>query len=455
MQTAARSRSSASAKRQRPDQGGRGLAFLPGQAQRRAIGDNGRMEASSSRLSPLRDAEVISLVAIAHATSHFFHLILPPLFPWLMPAFSLSFTEVGALVTVFFVVSGIGQALAGFAVDRLGARRVLPAGIFLLGLGAVVLGTAQGWGTLALAAAVAGLGNSVFHPADFSLLNHRVTPPRLSHAFSVHGLSGYVGWALAPAFMVGIADLTGWRGAAFAAATVAAAVLGLLYVRRSALDDMARGAIGEGPQVIDRNAAPTVSFLRSRAVWMCFGFFLTATMAFGALQNFSPTVLERLYHMSLPVATSALSAYLAGGAAGTLAGGFLAAGRADADRIIAAALLAAAGVAVLIAVAVVPSWAVVGLMALMGFLTGVVAPSRDLLVRRAAMAGLGKRAFGRVYGVVYSGLDVGLAAAPLVFGPLMDAGRYPEVLVGVAVLQGLAIFTAIRVAARSRTLATA
>lgn len=206
---------------------------------------------------------------------------------------------------------------------------------------------------------------------------------------------------------------------------------------------------------VERKPAPALAFLRSRTVWMCFGFFLTAAMAFGALQNFAPALLERLYGISLTLATSALSAYLAGGAAGIVAGGFIAAGREDQDRIIGAALLAAAGVAVLMATAAVPGWSVVGLMALMGFLTGVVAPSRDLLVRRAAMTGLGKHAFGRVYGVVYSGLDVGLAAAPLAFGPLMDAGRYPQVLIGVAVLQGLAILTAIRVGARSRPLAPA
>lgn len=394
------------------------------------------------------DAEVISLVGLAHATSHFFHLILPPLFPWLMPAFGLSFTEAGALMTVFFVVSGIGQALAGFAVDRVGARSVLLSGIALLGVSSLLVGVAQGWGTLALAAAVAGVGNSVFHPADFSLLNHRVSASRLSHAFSIHGLSGYLGWAAAPAFMIGIAGLAGWRSAAFAAAAVAVVVLGVLYLRRGALDDASRRVMVH--DLPAHRSAGANAFLRSRQVWMCFGFFLTATMAFGALQNFSPALLERLYGISLPLATSALSAYLAGGAGGTVAGGFLAAGRADQDRIITVALLAAAGVALLLATAAPPGWAVVGLMALMGFLTGLVAPSRDLLVRHAATAAFGTRGFGRVYGVVYSGLDVGLATAPLVFGPLMDAGRYPWVLVGVAALQGLAILTAIRLGLRLR-----
>jgi MFS family permease len=407
------------------------------------------MAAPSTTVLPIRDAEVISLVGLSHATSHFFHLILPSLFPWLMPAFGLSFTEAGALMTVFFVVSGIGQALAGFVVDRLGARVALLAGVALLGASAALMGLAQGWTTLALSAAVAGLGNSVFHPADFSLLNHRVTAARLTHAFSVHGLSGYLGWAAAPPFMVGIAGVVGWRGAVFAAALMAAAVLGFLYARRAALDDAAHRVVTQSV-VGNRPAGATVAFLRSPLVWMCFGFFLTATMAFGALQNFSPAVLERLYGISLPLATSALSAYLVGGAGGTAAGGFLAAGRSDQDRIIAAALFAAACVALLLATGLPPSWAVVGLMALMGFLTGLVAPSRDLLVRRAATTGGGAHAFGRVYGVVYSGLDVGLAAAPLAFGPLMDAGRFQQVLVGVAVLQALAILTAVDMGVQSR-----
>ncbi len=411
------------------------------------------MDAQSSASSPSNDAEVISLVGFGHATSHFFHLVLPPLFPWLMPAFGLSFTEAGSLMTIFFVVSGTGQALSGFVVDRVGAHRVLLAGVGLLGVSALLLGVAGGFPMLAVAAAVAGLGNSVFHPADYSLLNHRVNPPRLSHAFSVHGVSGYLGWAAAPPFMAGIASFAGWRGAAFAAAAVAVLALVLLYARRAVLDDTADRPVTH-PTRGDRGGASTFGFLSSKPVWMCFGFFLTATMAFGALQNFSPTVLERLYGISLPIAASALSAYLVGGAGGTFAGGFLAARRADQDRIIAAALLGAAFVALLLATGIPPSWTVVGLMAIMGFGTGVAGPSRDLLVRRAATNGFGARSFGRIYGVVYSGLDVGLAAAPLAFGPLMDAGRFQQVLIGVALLQALAILTAIRVGARSR-LATA
>src|SRR5688572_20000734 len=134
-----------------------------------------------------QDATVISLVGFAHGTSHFFHLMLPPLFPWLMRDYSLSYTQVGALMTVFFVTSGIGQALAGFLVDRWGAHRALSLGVGLLTCSGILVALAPALWALYLAAFVAGLGNSVFHPADFALLNHRVSQGRLGHAFSVHG----------------------------------------------------------------------------------------------------------------------------------------------------------------------------------------------------------------------------------------------------------------------------
>src|SRR5688500_7528091 len=167
-----------------------------------------------------RDGEVIGLVGLAHGTSHFFHLMLPPLFPWLMTDFSLSYTDVGLLTTTFFVISGIGQALAGFVVDRVGALRVLVFGIATLALSGVALGLSNSYPMLLLTAAIAGAGNSIFHPADFTLLNHRVSQPRLGHAFSVHGLSGNLGWAAAPVLMAGLASTAGWHVAGFAASAV-------------------------------------------------------------------------------------------------------------------------------------------------------------------------------------------------------------------------------------------
>src|SRR3954466_8914216 len=157
------------------------------------------------------DATVISLVGFAHGTSHFFHFVLPPLFPYLMREFGLGFTQVGALMTVFFVVSGVGQALAGFVVDRLGALRVLCGGVGLLALAALVIASAHSYPMLMAGMALGGLGNCVFHPADFTLLNRRVSTGRLGPAFSVQGLAGNLGWAAAPVFVLGIASASSWR----------------------------------------------------------------------------------------------------------------------------------------------------------------------------------------------------------------------------------------------------
>jgi MFS family permease len=394
------------------------------------------------------DAEIIGLVGLAHGTSHFYHLMFPPLFPWLMQEFALSYTQVGLLTTTFFCVSGVGQALAGFVVDRYGAARVLLCGIGALAASAVALGVSGSYGMLVLAAAIAGAGNSVFHPADFTLLNRRVTHARLGHAFSVHGVSGNLGWAAGPVFMAGIASAAGWHVAGFAAAGVGAVVLALLYVRRRALEQAAREVVVV-PSDRAEGIAPAspFGFLASGAVWLCFAFFLLTTSAFGILQNYAPAILSHVYGVSLVFASSGLTAYLLGSGAGIIAGGFLAS---HGDRVVAASLGFAASMAVVLASGSAPPPALWPLMAALGFGVGTAGPARDLLVRRAATSRFGTTSFGRVYGFVYSGLDTGLAVSPVLFGPLLDAGRFGDALIAVAGLQIAALLTALRVGRRAR-----
>lgn len=392
-----------------------------------------------------QDTSVILLVGLAHGTSHFFHLMLPPLFPWLMEEFALGYTDVGLLTTTFFVISGIGQALAGFVVDRVGARKVLFFGISALAVSGVVLGLATGYPMLFVAAAVAGSGNSIFHPADFTLLNHRVTQPRLGHAFSVHGLSGSLGWAVAPMFMAGIASIAGWHVAGFAAAIVGGVVLTILWMRRDALGHVAGDVVISTDERAASAPVRQLAFLSSSAVWLSFGFFFLTTMAFGILQNYAPAILGRVYGVSLVLASGGLTAYLVGSGAGMIAGGFLAE---RGHRVIAAALALAALMASLLASGRAPVMALWPLMAGMGLGVGLAGPSRDLLVRRAAASRFGKASFGRVYGFVYSGLDTGQALSPVLFGPLLDAGRFRYALVAVALLQVLSVFTALGVGSR-------
>lgn len=385
------------------------------------------MSSATPAASLRQDAAVIALVGYLHGTSHFFHFMFPPLFPWLMAELGLNFTQVGLTMTVFFVVSGVGQALSGFVVDRVGALRVLYGGLGLLA-----------------AAFLAGLGNCVFHPVDFTLLNRRVSPSRLGHAFSVHGLSGTLGWAAAPLMLTAIAATWGWRQAGAAAALVGVLALGAAYACRSVLADVRHVSPAEA-----KRGGGSFDFLRSTTVWLCFAFFLAVTLAFGALQNYSTPIFERAYGVSLAAAASALSAYLLASAAGTATGGFFAARGEGQDRRVAGALAVAALAAGLVASTALPAVALPALMAVMGFGVGFAGPSRDILVRRAATSAFGQRAFGRVYGFTYSGLDVGFAAAPLLFGPMMDAGRHTGVLWGAALLQVAAIATALWIGSRS------
>lgn len=386
------------------------------------------------------DWRVISLIGFAHGTSHFFHLLLPPLFPWLMAEFALSYTGIGAVMTLFFVVSGVGQALSGLIVDRVGPRRVLLSGIACFVLAALLLGAADGHAALLAVGALAGLGNCVFHPADFTVLNRKVSPARLGQAFSVHGLSGNLGWAVAPVFLTGIAAAAGWRVAALGAAAVGVLAWIVVWRGRDATD-LPDTAAKVGPA----STAATFGFLGVAAVWMCFAFFLLITLAFGALQNYSTPLMQNLYGLSVAAAAATLTAFLLGGAAGIAAGGVLAGRDAPHDRLIAGALGAAALIAALIAAGALPVWSIAMAMGAMGFCNGLAGPSRDLLVRRAATARFGQRAYGRVYGFVYSGLDLGLALSPLAFGPLMDAGHFGAALAGVAVLQAMAILMALAV----------
>lgn len=398
-----------------------------------------------------RDTEVIALVGLAHGTSHFFHMLLPPLYPWLMREFSLSFTQAGALMAVFFVVSGIGQALAGFVVDRHGARPVLFFGMATLAASGLVLALANDYPMLVLAAAVAGLGNSIFHPADFTLLNRRVRVTRLGHAFSVHGLAGNLGWATAPLVLVAVAQAASWRTAGLIAAGVGAAVLLLLVARREVLADAARSAPADAANVSASAAAPSNSrfeFLGAPSVWLCLMFFFFSTAAFAILQNFGPSILGNLYALDIGTAALTVSIYMLGAAGGTIAGGFLATPDRRTERTIAAALTVSALAALALASAAVPVWSVFVLIVMMGFGVGVAGPSRDLLVRQAATGRFGKASFGRVYGFVYSGLDLGMAVSPIVIGPLLDARQFQWALLVLAGLN-LASIMAARAVSRS------
>jgi MFS family permease len=381
---------------------------------------------------PLRqDAQTIGLIGLAHGTSHFFHMLLPPLFPLFIRDFGLSYSELGLLVSTFFVISGIGQALAGFLVDRVGARPVLFAALGCFALAAAAAASAQGYAGLMLAAALSGLGNSPFHPVDFTILNKRVSPPRLGHAFSAHGISGNLGWAAAPVFMAGITAATGsWRWAAAGAGLWALAVLAVLLLNRHAIDDRIGTWAHATAAKAGVSAAPEhpLAFLRLPSVWLCFSFFFWSTCALSAVQSFAGPALQKLHGLPLSVTSFVVTGFMLCGAAGMVVGGFLAARGQRLERTIGACLLGAAVLLFLAGLPGLPGMLAAALASLAGFGTGLAGPSRDMLIKRASPPG----ATGRVYGTVYSGLDLGFALAAPVFGALLDHGSPSAVFSGAA-----------------------
>ena len=408
--------------------------------------------ADEERAKARRDVSTIGLIGLAHGTSHFHHLLLPPLFPLFIRDFGLSYSELGLLVTVFFVISGVGQALSGFLVDKVGARPVLYAAMLSFIAASLAGAAAQGYSGLVLAAALAGLGNAPFHPVDFTILNKRVSARRLGHAFSVHGISGNLGWAVAPVLLLGVsAAFGGWRAAYLASALLAAVVLLVLWLNRDALDDrlgnwggVSRPAgSGAGPAPAEEHP---MAFLRLPSVWLCFSFFFWTTASLSAIQSFAGPALGRLYGLPATETAFVVTGYMLCGAAGMVMGGFLVARGLRLERTIAWAMTLSAGLLLLAGTGWLPSAAATAVVALAGLGTGLAGPSRDMLIKRAAPPG----ATGRVYGTVYSGLDLGFALSAPVFGYLLDQGWTNTIFYGSAAALWLGVASAGVVGRRMR-----
>jgi MFS family permease len=383
-----------------------------------------------------RDVKVIGLVGIAHGLSHFFQIATAVLFPLIKGDLGVSYAALGATVGLYYTVSGVCQTLAGFAVDRYGARRVLLAGLALAVAGTGLAGLAQNFPMLLAAAVIAGMGNSVFHPVDFSILNARVTRNRLGYAFSWHGIAGYLGFAAAPAYGIAMATAFDWRTALLGAAAIGAVVAALLASQG--------GELEAAPARAQPGASGARSLLQT-PVLLCFGYFVMLGVAFIGVQTFGIAAMVQQYGTHVQLASAALTANLVGAAVGVFCGGFLAV-RVERHDLVAVAGMAASGALVFVlAAGWLPAVALPLLLGAAGFASGVVNPSRDLIVRAAAPAG----ATGKVYGFVYSGLDVGAIAAPVLFGWLLDRGAPAAVFYAVVVVLAVSIFTVLRLPARS------
>ncbi len=382
----------------------------------------------------------MSLVGAAHMISHFSQLLLPPLFPWLKDQFNVSYAELGFVLTVFYVVSCAVQAVAGFLVDRFGPRPVLYVGMAAIAVSCFGYALSTNYWMLTFFAALCGLGNGVFHPVDYTFINRRIAPKRLGHAYSAHGITGTLGWVIAPGMMTGVALLHSWQAALASAGLLTVAVLALLLFNHRRL------SLELKPERQGGDEDGNFDFLKLPAVWLCFGFFFLFAAVLGVVQAFAPEASRQLHNMELASVALCLTLYMVGSASGMVVGGFLVQDPTRSDKVVALAFTVAASVALVLALAPVAAWLVPVLFAIMGLASGTSGPSRDLLVKRTTPA----NASGRVYGVVYGGLDVGQAITPLIFGLLMDHGQFRGVLIGMALLQITLIFSAFKLRSVAR-----
>jgi FSR family fosmidomycin resistance protein-like MFS transporter len=383
------------------------------------------------------DVRVIGLIGAAHLVSHFLQLTLPPLFPLLRSEFDVSWVALGVISSVFYGVSGVAQTVAGFFVDRFGARRVLLAGTTLFGVAIALAGLAPSYWVLLPIAALAGLGNSVFHPADYSILNASVDARRIARAYSVHAVSGNLGWVLAPVVVGTVTHLAGWRVALVAAG-------GLALVATAVIARQTRGLGAPVPPAARAEGAGLAADLRvllAVPILMAFGYFALLTASTTGIQTFVVPALGAIYHAPLALATGALTVYLFGNATGVLTGGVLADRATRHDLVAAGGVLAAACLMVTLASGAVPLGVIALVMAATGFAMGVTAPSRDMLVRAATPRG----SSGKVFGFVYSGLDLGSLVAPPVYGWLLDRGEPRAMFVVIAAVMLVMIVTVVQV----------
>ncbi len=389
-----------------------------------------------------RDVRIIGLVGTAHAFSHFFQLALPPLFPLLRAEFDVSWTVLGLLVGIFYAASGVTQFTAGFVVDRNGARPVLLSGLALLACGTILASLAPGVYWLFPIAAVMGVGNGVFHPADFAILNANVAPRRLGYAYSTHGIGGNLGYALSPIVSFTLASAYGWRTALAVMGTMGLIAVGVLVSQRALLTSH------KAHDAHLHSLRGSLELFLQPAIALCFCYFVAQTMASVGLQTFLPAALNAGLAMPLGLATSAVTAYLLGGTAGIAMGGYFATRTARHDRVAATGLLAGAGLLAPVGAGLVPQSLIIPVFVMVGLAIGSTGPSRDLIVRNATPKG----AAGRVYGFVYSGLDLGAMVGPVWFGLLLDHGLARQMFFVVGVLFAVAVATVLNVR-RNNTLA--
>ncbi len=378
-----------------------------------------------------RDFQVISIIGVVHLLSHAYQFTLAPLFPVMalepnMGGLGLSYSELGLLASLFFASSGLCQTPAGFVVDKIGPRPVLIVGLGLLSAAVFLYSVAPSYGSLIALSILAGIGNSVFHPADYSLINGAVSESRLGRAYSVHSIGGYIGFAVAPAMLPLIENLMGWRGAVAVAGVIGIIVTIFLVFWKP---DLRLGGTSNPKTKNGENQSVRsgIMILLQPTILLGFLFFFILAMGLIGFKTMGPTALHEGWQLSIAFSGNAIASFSVAAVIGIAIGGVWADKSKNHHRNATWTFIISGALIVMIPWLPVNPTMLIGLLVVSGCSFGMALPNRDLFIRSLTPKG----ATGRVFGFVYCGLDVGASLTPFLFGVLMDLGK-PEMVVIVA-----------------------
>ena len=402
------------------------------------------MDASAAVGSSRQDLKILGLISTGHFMSHFYFLVLPPLFVFLVQDFGVSYTELGMMMTAIYGTAAVAQIPVGFMVDRYGARLILTVGLVLMSLGFGLVGFVSAFWMAIPLVMLAAVGNSVFHPADYAILSSSINESRMGRAFSVHTFSGHLGSAVAPAVMIWLAAQFSWRVALIASGIFGLLVMLAMISQWNSLHDDAlpkkkkaevKAADGKGAAKSQNGLA----LLFSKPMILFFLFFATLSMTSSGMQAFSVAALVDLHGMPVATATAALTAYLFCSAAGILVGGEISDRTKRHDIVAAVVFVLTAVITIAIAAFDLDLALLIALMVVMGLGQGIIRPARDMMVRAASPKGQ----TGKIFGFVSAGITAGSAIAPIPFGYLIDQGRPEWVFYLMAIFMVVALFTVV------------
>lgn len=389
----------------------------------------------------IREYKVIALIALAHFVSHVHIMLLPPLFGEVREAFGVSYVEIGFALTAFNAASALLQTPAGFLVDRVGPRAMLTGGLILGGIAVAAAALLPGYWFFVIAYGFLGLANTVYHPADYSILSATIDHKRIGKAFSIHTFAGYLGSGVTPALALACAALWGWRGAFLFVAVLSVATAFVLIVAGSILPRVVHKPGQQPAQKSEKNGGQKVGLdlLLSAPILRNLLFFFCLAMANGGIQTFTVVGLAQIHGTPFSVASVALSGFLLCSAGGVLLGGIIADRTPHHERVAAVGFACTSTMAILMAWVNMPGFALIALMSVGGLLNGIIQPSRDMMVRAVTPPG----SFGKVFGFVSTGFNLGGMVAPLLYGSLMDHGEPRAIFMIVTGFIFLALVTAI------------